>query len=316
MRRRVPAHRRPGVRRPRRGRGSAASRRTRSTCPCCRPGCGSTTRRRCGARSASCETPTSPTCSTTDSQLPAALRARRRRPRAGAHRGTPRRHPARAAQLVDPLPRGRARPPRSARPSSGWPSCAVSRRGRPAGSGWPRSSCCCWWPRRSARSLGYLAVRGSAAPGVRPGHRGGLHLAGAAHRAGRRGGRARHRRAVRRGRCSGGRCPSCCAGCRRGAPGARPGWSTASSWCSPPRASCSWSATAAAGRARWPCWGRAWSRWPAGCWPPGSWCGWRAGVRPCRCNAAAPPGWSAGPASRAAPARPGSPRCSRWPPAC
>ena len=44
------------------------------------------------------------------------------------------------------------RRPRSARPSSGWPSCAVSRHGRPAGSGWRRSSCCCWWPRRSARS--------------------------------------------------------------------------------------------------------------------------------------------------------------------
>ena len=145
-----------------------------------------------------------------------------------------------------------------------------------------------------------------------------LHLVGAAHRAVRPRRRRRDRRRCPRGRCSGGRCPTCCAGCRRGArvdgaglvdgvvarAGASPAWS-------------SWSATAAAGRARSRC-----SR-PGMVAVAGGLLAARLLVRVARrrygAGAGPRPGrrrWPAGPASPAAPARPGSRRCSRSPPAC
>ena len=176
-----------------------------------------------------------------DHRLAASRRAgaRRRRAGPGADRGAPGRHPAGAAQLVDPVPGGgvgdrgalaRARAGQAARSHGTADPPVRARGGLPAAAG-----------RRAARhGRGLPGSPRLGRPGVRPGH-------ARWSSAGRccspswspwRAGSSRPR--WRRGRCSGGRCPSCCAGCRRGAPGARPGWSTAWWWCSPPRASCSW----------------------------------------------------------------------------
>ena len=219
----------------------------------------------CAGRSTGCSD--RPTRLLAHHRLPAAggPRPRRRRAGPGADRCAAGRHPARAAELVDPLPRGRARRPRSARPSSALAKLRglTGRQTRRFGLAEVFLLLLVAAPLGTLIGLPRGAWLGEA--GVRAGHRGGLHLAGAADRAARRRGRASSPPRCPRGRSSGGRCPSCCAGCRRGAPGAAPAWSTASSWCSQPPGSCSWSATAAAGPAPSRCSARAWSRWPAAC---------------------------------------------------
>ena len=153
-----------------------------------------------------------------DHRLAAAGRAgaRRRRAGAGADRGTAGRHPAGAAQLVDPVPRGRvgdrgalarARAGQAARSHRTADPPVRAGRGLPAAAG-----------RRAARH-GRRLPGGArlGRPGVRPGHRRWSSPGRCCSPSWSpwRAGSSRPR--CRRGRCSGGRCPSCCAGCRRGA---------------------------------------------------------------------------------------------------
>ena len=314
--RRVAADRRPGVRRPRRRRGSAGSRRTRSTCPCCRD--------RVRLDDATDAAPADPAARQrnvrvpADHLLPAACRAapRRRRPRAGADRRTAGRHPAGAAELVDAVPRrrvgdrgalARAGPGQAARAHRPADPAVRAGRGVPAAAGGRAARARCrlpGGPRRPRRGCSPRAPRWSS-----PGRccspcsvavAGGLVTAALSSRQVFRRPvsellrRVPPRRAGREaGLVEGVVLVLAVAGVVQlvSDRGGRP---------SPV-------ALLAPGHGRG-------GRRPAG--RPGARPGGAAAYRACRWTAAGPPARSAGPASRGGRAPRGSPRCSPSPPAC
>ena len=173
--------------------------------------------------------------------LPAAGRAgsRGRRPRAGTDRRAARRHPARAAELVDAVPRrrvsdrgavARAGAGEAARPHRAADATVRAGRDLPAAAGGRAAGHRRRLPGRPRRR----AAR------VRPRHRGAAHLVGPPHRPRRRRRRNRHRRAVLPPGLPTARCRSCCAGSRRAGPVAGRASSRAWSSCWRSPASCSW----------------------------------------------------------------------------
>ena len=253
---------------------------------------------------------------TTDSQLPAALA------RADDGRELVRIAAPLAVtqlvllELVDAVPRGRLGDRGAVPRARAGEAARADRPADPAvraGRGVPAAA-----DRGAAGHAGRLP-RGTRVgpPGLRPGHRGRLHLAGAAHRA-----RSRSRAVwspprCPPARCSAGRSPTCCAGCRRAARRQRgAGLIEGVVWCS-----------ALAGVVQLVS-DRGGRPSPVALLGPGmvAVAGGLLAARllvrvarrrtACRWPAAGPPAPSAGPASRGAPAPPGSRRCSPSPPAC